>query len=258
MSDETSSQPVEPTPANPTPSRSREGAWATPVQRIRVGDAPVGAVNLNVDGKKLTSPLKGFGQLWQKTYSVRLSGAAVPPEEVIRVWKQEFPSFWPKGNHFYPSLTGIRPGEVALLNLAGPTGLPLISTGIVVIYADDLSFSFMTPQGHMFAAMITFSAHEDQGVSVVQVQALVRASDPLYEMTFRLGFGHRTEDEFWTRTLENLARHFGIQGQVQQQVTCLDGRVQWSEAKNIWHNAAVRTALYMPVAVVKKVFTRRR
>ena len=28
----------------------------------------------------------------------------------------------------------------------------------MVIYADDESFSFMTPQGHMFAGMITFSA----------------------------------------------------------------------------------------------------
>jgi hypothetical protein len=247
---------------NEPPSGSREGAWAAPVARIQVTHAPAGAVNLNVNGRQLTGPLKGFGQLWQKTYRVRLSGAAVTPEEVVRVWKANFPSFWPKGNHFHPSLTGIQPGEVALLNLAGPwgvtapAGLPVISTGIMVIYTDDTSFSFMTPQGHMFAAMITFSAIEDQGVSVAQVQALVRASDPLYEMAFRLGFGHRMEDSFWSQTLVNLAKHFGVQTEAQQQVTCVDERVQWSEARNIWHNAAVRTALYTPIAMVKKVFTR--
>lgn len=242
------------------PSNSRQAAWARPVANLRFAGAPDKAVNLNVDGRPLTGPLQGFGQLWQKTYKVRLSGAAVSPEEVIRVWKAEFPAFWPKGNHFYASLTGIQPGEVALLNLSGPGGLtipgglPLISTGVMVIYSDEVSFSFMTPKGHMFAAMITFSAQEDEGTTLVQVQALVRASDPIYELTFRLGFGHRAEDSFWQETLENLAKRFGVQGQVQQQVTCIDTRVQWSEAKNIWHNAAIRTALYMPVAIIRKVF----
>jgi hypothetical protein len=128
----------------------------------------------------------------------------------------------------------------------------------MVIYVDDVSFSFMTPQGHMFCAMITFSGEEDQGITVAQIQALVRASDPLYELTFRLGFGHRMEDDFWRQTLENLSRHFGVQGQVQQQITCVDTRLQWSEAKNIWHNAAMRTAFYMPVAMAKKTFLRNR
>jgi len=229
-----------------------------------MSDIPAGAVNLNVDGRRLTGPLNGFGQLWQKTYKVRLSGAAVSPAEVVRVWKADFPSFWPNGNQFYGSLTGIQPGEVALLNLAGPLGgsvpggLPLISTGIMVIYSDEVSFSFMTPQGHMFAAMITFSADDDEGVTVAQVQALVRASDPFYELSFRLGFGHRAEDAFWRETLENLSRRFGVQGQVQQQVSCVDTRMQWSEARNIWHNAAIRTALYTPVAAFRKLFLRSR
>jgi hypothetical protein len=246
----------------PDSIQSRQANWATPVSRLKLSGAPAGAVNLNVDGRQLTGPLKGFGQLWQKTYKVRLSGVKVTPAEVIRVWKADFPSFWPGGNHFYASLTGIRPGEVALLNLAGPGGvtapggLPVISTGVMVIYSDEVSFSFMTPQGHMFAAMITFSADEDDSVTMAQVQALVRASDPIYELTFRLGFGHRTEDAFWRQTLENLSRRFGVQGQVQQEVTCVDARVQWSEARNIWHNAAIRTALYTPVAMLRRAFQR--
>jgi hypothetical protein len=254
------------TEEQPNPAESSAGkhdeAWAAPVSRLSFSTTPAGAVGINVDGRQLTGPLNGFGQLWQKTYKVRLSGAAVSPVELIRVWKANFPSFWPKGNHFYSSLTSIQPGDVALLNLAGPGGmtapggLPLISTGVMVIYADDVSFSFMTPQGHMFAAMITFSADEEEGATVAQIQALVRASDPFYELIFRLGFGHRMEDDFWRQTLQNLALRFGVNGQVQQQVTCLDARVQWAEAKNIWHNAAIRTALYTPVAVTRKLFRR--
>ena len=35
-----------------------------------------------------------------------------------------------------------------------------LSTGVMVLYADDESFTLMTPQGHMFAGWITFSRHE--------------------------------------------------------------------------------------------------
>ena len=35
-----------------------------------------------------------------------------------------------------------------------------LSTGVMVLYADEESFTLMTPQGHMFAGWITFSATE--------------------------------------------------------------------------------------------------
>ena len=235
-------------PENPKP---RQENWAAPVGRLNVGGVPEGAVNLNVAGRHVTSPLNGFGQMWQKTYRIRLDGVQVPPEEVIRVWKENFSSFWPKGNRFFGSNTSIRPGEVALLNLAGPGGLtapgggPVISTGILVIYADEQSFSFMTPEGHMFAGMNTFSSYEENGATYAQIQALIRASDPLYELTFRLGLGHKMEDTFWKQTLRNLAARFGVKSEPTLDRVLVDSRLQWSAAKNIWQNAAVRTAVYL-------------
>ncbi len=243
-------------------NKARESAWAKPVDKMRVTGLSAEAVNLNVEGRRPVGPLQGFGQMWQKTYAVRLSGAAVTPAQLIQTWKDNFPAFWPKGNKFYAPLTGIRPGDVAVLNLAGPGGMtapaapPVISTGVMVIYADDVSFSFMTPQGHMFAGMITFSAMEETGSTVAQVQALMRANDPFYELTFRLGFGHKMEDDFWRQTLEALAAHFGVKAFVQQQVTLVDPRVQWSEAKNIWLNAGIRTALNTPLALARKLLRR--
>lgn len=190
---------------------------------------------------------------------MRLEGATVTPQQVIRAWKENFPAFWPKGNRFFGSKVGIVPGEIAVLNLAGPGGVtapgggPLISTGVMVIYADEESFSFMTPEGHMFAGLITFSAYEDEAGVVAQAQALVRANDPIYELSFRLGFGHKAEDWFWVQTMENLVAHFGIHGTVEQIVVCVDPKVQWSEAKNVWHNAAVRTGVYLFLAPVRWV-----
>jgi hypothetical protein len=229
------------------------------VDRLKVSEMPVEAINLNVEGRRLTGPVKGFGQMWQKTYKVRLDGATVKPAELITAWKNNFPKFWPKGNRFYAPLTGIQPGEVAVLNLAGPGGItapggtPVISTGVMVIYVDDVSFSFMTPEGHILAGMITFSADEEDGVTVAQVQVLIRANDPLYELAFRMGVAHKTEDDFWKHTLRGLAAHFGVNAQVEQRTTLVDPRVQWAEARNIWHNAGIRTGLYLMAAPIRWV-----
>jgi len=145
-----------------------------------------------------------------------------------------------------------------VLNLAAPGGPPvtMISTGIMVIYADDISFSFMTPEGHILAGMITFSAHETAGATVAQVQCLIRPSDPFFEVLFRLGIGHRGEDSFWLATLRSLAARFGVNGDPQLQTILVDPRLQWKNAGMIWKNAAIRTGMYLPVAMVKKLFRR--
>ncbi|MCU0487216.1 MAG: hypothetical protein MUC85_14015 [Anaerolineales bacterium] len=238
----------------PTEARPADQNWARPVDRLWVDSLQPGAVNLNVHSRQLTGPLKGFGQMWQKTYRIRLSGVQVTPQQVVKVWKENFPKFWLEGNYFYGPQTGIAPGEVAVLNLAGPYNLrapgdaPVISTGILVIYADDESFSFMTPEGHMFAGFNTFSAFEADGCTVVQIQALIRANDPIYEIGMRLGVIDKTEDNFWHADLKNLAAHFGVDGVVQQSNSLVDPGVQWKYARNIWHNAAIRTAGYYLLA----------
>jgi hypothetical protein len=217
--------------------------WAQQITTLKVGSMPAGAVNLNVEGRRVVGPLQGFGSMWQKTYRVPLTGASVTPIEVIKVWKEQFPRFWPRGNRFYAPLTGIAPGEVALLNLTA-SGMPL-STGVLVLYADDESFTLMTPQGHMFAGWITFSAFEEDGSTVAQAQVLMRANDPIYELGLRFG-GHRQEDRFWQSTLHALAAEFGVSAPVQTQAVCVDPKLQWSHARNIWQNAAMRTILSAP------------
>ena len=115
--------------------------WAVGVRTLEVGAVPEGALNLNVAGRRVTGPVQGFGKLWQKTYRIDLSDAGVTPAEVIKTWKENFQSFWPARNWFYGPLTGIAPGEVALLNLSMP-GRMKLSTGVLVLYADEESFTF--------------------------------------------------------------------------------------------------------------------
>ena len=114
-----------------------------------------------------------------------------------RPGRSSFPTFWPKGQRFYAPLSGIAPGEVALLEIAPVPGAPVrLSTGVMVLYADDESFTFMTPEGHTLSAWITFSAERDGDVTVAQAQALERPSDPFDELAYMLG-GNRQNNKFW-------------------------------------------------------------
>ena len=213
------------------------GAWAAPVESLTVEARP-GVRGTNVAGRRLNGTVQGFGKLWQKTYSV--TGLAPGPEEAVAQWKEHFAEFWPPGNRFAGSLTGIKPGEIALLDLA--IGGTTLSTGVLVVYADERSFTFMTPQGHMFGGWITFSAEPVPAGTTVSAQVLMRASDPLYELGLAMG-GHRKEDVFWRHTLTALARHLGAeQPVVDEHSVCVDPHRQWSRWTNIRHNSALRSA----------------
>ena len=233
-----------------TESTQRDGdAWAKPVEHLEVAGVEPGAKGINVAGRRPTSPIQGFGRMWQKSYRVHLEGAEASPAEVVAVWKRDFPTFWPKGNRFFAPLAGIQPGEVAVIDLSMPGRLKL-STGVLVMYADDESFTLMTPQGHMFAGWITFSAFQQDGVTVAQAQVLMRASDPLYEVGMTLG-GHRQEDRHWEHTLRSLASAFGVDGEVSTETLCVDKRRQWSNAGNVWHNAGIRSGMFMAMAPMR-------
>ena len=233
-----------------------EGNWAAPVDRLRVSQVPSGAGGLNVDGREVVSPMQGFGPLWQKTYRVRLSGAQATPEEVVRVWKENFPRFQPPENRFFPSLAGVKPGEVMFIDATLPIwpgmsgGMP-VSAGVMIMYADDVSFTVMTPAGFPEAGWNTFSAFEEEGATVAQVQSMARSNDPIFEFGFRLMGGARQQEAIWSHVLTGLAAHFGVQAQVQTQLACLDPSLQWSHFGNVWQNAIIRTFFYKLAAPLR-------
>jgi hypothetical protein len=216
--------------------------WARKADGLRVGDLSAEAVNLNVEGRRAVGPLQGFGQLWQKTYRVRLAGCEATPEQVIAVWKASFPQFQPPQNRFFPSVAGVAPGEVVLIN-ASLQGMP-VQTGVLVLYADEQSFTLMTPEGHPESGWVTFSAWDEGGCTVAQVQSMARANDPIYELGFALG-GSAAQEAIWRHVLTSLAAHHGVTGQpVHLEKQCVDRQLQWGQARNVWQNAAIRSLLY--------------
>src|SRR4051812_22187899 len=116
------------TPEHKTTGRDAAN-WARPVSHLSTTNLPANAPTLNIEGRELTGPLRGFGRMWQKTFRVHLVGADVTPVAAIKIWKENFEQFWPQGNHFYAPLTGIAPGEVAALTLALPgSNITMLST----------------------------------------------------------------------------------------------------------------------------------
>lgn len=229
-----------------------EANWAKPVKTLEANDRE-GAINANVRGRRLNAANGGFGRLFQKTFSVRV-GSDVTPQAVIETWKTRFGDFWPKGQRMFLPATGIAPGEVGIINASMP-GAPTMATGILVIYADDVSFSFMSPEGHPFAGPLTFSAQVDEaGVTIAQIQELTRASDPFWELAMMVPvLGERMQNDIWRSTLGNIAKHFGsADATVQSKIVCVDSRRQWRNARNIWQNAAIRSGLTAPARWLRR------
>lgn len=245
------------THAKPTVPQPRDaGRWAAKVDRLTVTRG--GSRGANVAGRRLTGPVQGFGKMWQKTYRMEV-GTGISPNSAIATWKEHFAEFWPKGSRFEGPLTGISPGEVALLDVGIGGGVRL-STGVFVLYADEESFTLMTPQGHMFAGWITFSAERAGDASdpaasaaratVVQAQLLMRANDPLYEVAMTLG-GHRKEDQFWVQTMTALAKYLGAPpATVRARTVCIDRRRQWRNVGSVWQNSMVRSVLQAMTAPI--------
>ncbi len=241
---------------NDEKQKQREGRWAPSVEHLNVGELPRGARGLNVQGRHVSGALQGFGQMWQKTYRVRLPAVGMSAVEAMQIWKAEFPNFQPPATRFYPPMSGIEPGQIIFINLMLPVffGLNMIpvESGVMVLYADDESFSVMTPEGFPVSGWNTFSIFEEDGCLVAQVQSMDRAADPIYELGTLLMGGARRQEENWTHVLTKLAERLNVTGQtVEMKKECVDPRWQWRHAMNVWQNASVRTVLYIMAAPLR-------
>lgn len=208
----------------------------------------------NVQDHAVTSPDDGFGKLWRKRYWVRLEGADVAPADLIEVWQEHYSDFWPEGSKLYQPAGGLKEGDVAPIDLAMEGGAR-IGTGIAVVDTTDTSFTFATLEGHTLSGTITFSARDDDGVTVAEVNVLMRASDPLYEIGMPLG-GHRHEDAFWESSLRAMARHFGVETQPEMRATCEDSHRKWRNASNIVDNAFLRTSANLIAKPLRRIADR--
>jgi hypothetical protein len=65
--------------------------------------------------------------------------------------------------------------------------------------------------------------------------------------------GERMQNDIWRTTLRNLAKHWSVDAPVEAKLVVVDPRRQWSNAKNIWQNAAIRSTVYAFGAPVRRL-----
>jgi anti-anti-sigma factor len=218
-------------------------SWAKPFSELFVPEMPKEARNLNVNGLRAVGPVNGFGPLCQKIFRLHIEEPTVSPEEAIEALKKNFPSFQPSFNRFYPSPGGIQAGEIVLIDSSTPGGP--VSTGVMILFADERSFTFNTPQGHPECGFVSFSAQESRAGTIVQIVGLARASDPVYEAAFRLA-GSKIQTRIWTHVLTSLAVHLGVPADITFEQECVDTSLRWSQIGNVYYNAQIRTLIHEP------------
>ena len=75
------------TSPDPRAPRDQE-SWARPVDRLTTTAQTTGQDT--VTGRRVSGPVQGFGQMWQKTFAIRVPGDDHSPEAVIAHWKESF------------------------------------------------------------------------------------------------------------------------------------------------------------------------
>jgi hypothetical protein len=188
--------------------------------------------------------------MWEKTYELRFSDAKRTPVEVAATTKENFVRFQPPQNNFYPSPAGMKAGETVLIR-SSVLGVPIL-TGVLVSYADDVSFTFMTPQGHPESGWVTFRVFKESNDTVCQIQGLARANDPIYEIAFRL-HGAKFQEQTWMHVLGSLAKHLDVKSQPTLKKRLIAPKMQWSQVGNIRYNAQLWTLAYLLIWPLRRV-----
>jgi anti-anti-sigma factor len=215
-----------------------DAGWAPKMIRMHVTEKPEGALAKNMNGRRVIGQLQGFGPMWEKTYWLNIEKPGIKKEDIMLAMQEHFLEFQVPENAFYPTGKGIAPGEMIFIDSRTPGGI--VSTGVMVLYMDDRSFTFITPQGHPEAGWITFSVDEREDSVYVQIQGLVRSSDPFFEVAFSIA-GSKFQETIWKHVLSSLAKYLGVEENVEMKKCRPATDLQWSKAGNIWYNSHLRS-----------------
>ena len=225
--------------------------WAKPIDRLAAGNVPP-ARSTRVGGKQVVSPIQGFGKMWQKTYRVALAGPSVTPQEVIATWKAEFPTFWPKGSQFHAPLTGIAPGEVALLQASRRRRdealdrrlRPLRRRGVVHVH--DAAGAHVRRLDHVLGGR---GGRRDRGA----VPGADARAGSAHRDRSRRSAGTRRRTASGRTTLRALARALRRRRRSRRRrVVCVDKRRQWGRAGNVRHSSAFRSTIHTATSPLRK------
>jgi hypothetical protein len=184
--------------------------WRTvPLHRLeergeRAADAPP-ALPSSVALDQVQRGDDGHGPLFHRVYRTRIRETAMTPEEVIgrlaadpdRVAPTEFASFQKvRGQE-----GEMRVGDEYVVHMAGPWDGP-----VRVIERTPTCFRLVTLEGHLEAGQIRFSAREEQGMIVFEIESWARSAGPIVHLLYdRLRMAKEVQLHMWTSMLQRIA-----------------------------------------------------
>jgi hypothetical protein len=188
--------------------------WRTvPLHRTEAeGDAVRDAPPPLPDGvphDEVQAAASGAGALFHRRYRTRIRDAALTPEELMArvtanpdcVAPTEFASF--------AKVLGddgvMRVGDEYVVRMPGPWDGP-----VRVVDRTPCAFHLATLDGHLEAGQIRFSAWEEDGMLVFEIESWARSKDRAVDLLYdRLRISKETQLHMWTSLLQRVAELAG-------------------------------------------------
>ncbi|NDU72024.1 DUF1990 family protein, partial [Actinomadura sp. DSM 109109] len=161
-------------------------------------------------GDRVQDPRQGFGPLYQRRYTVRISGSPLTAAELIERVCDDLNAASPVEVAVFDKTSGA-PGDLAVsdeyvVHMPGPWNCP-----VRVVERTPVSFRFVTLRGHLEAGEIEFrAARTPDGDLVFTIESWARSGDRLAEALYeRVGIAKEMQLHMWTHFCMRVAELSG-------------------------------------------------
>jgi uncharacterized protein DUF1990 len=151
----------------------------------------------------------GVGPLLRRRYSVRITGATAPPDQVIERFARDPNRGAPTEVAVFEKVHGADGetdvGDEFLIRMPGPWDGP-----VRVVGRGPASLRLATLRGHLEAGQIEFRCRAEDGELLFEIESWARSGDRLSDLLYtRLRLAKEIQLNMWVETCLRLARDVG-------------------------------------------------
>ena len=190
--------------ANHTPLHRAEepGSWADDAP------PPLPDGSTDDDAQRVAD---GTGPLFHRRYRANISGASLPPEELMARLQANPDVAAPSEFATFRKVSGddgaMRPGDEYIVRMPGPWDGP-----VRVVEVSARPFRLMTLAGHLEAGQIAFRVEGEDAAFASKIQSWARSGDRLSNLLYdRMRMSKEIQLHMWISFLERVIRMSGGQ-----------------------------------------------
>jgi hypothetical protein len=153
----------------------------------------------------------GAGPLFHRRYRANISGASLPPEELMARLQANPDAAAPSEFATFRKVLGddgaMRPGDEYIVRMPGPWDGP-----VRVVEVSARSFRLMTLAGHLEAGQIVFRVEGDHARTSFEIESWARSGDRFSNLLYdRMRMSKEIQLHMWISFLERVIRMSGGQ-----------------------------------------------